>query len=194
MFSHHLKQIRQLKRSLATEMQHTEGFTLLEVLVVVAMVGFMSAIAAPSWSGFVNNQRAKDANERSFAVIRSAQSKAIQTRSNYRASFRKETIDGSDRVQYAIHAATLTYGTTGIIWENLPEFSLLDTTGKTLNSDSATVSGKTFYYVQFDFQGNVKPPFGRIVFESTSGSNKQACTIISTLIGGMRIASDADCN
>ncbi|MGA0199749.1 MAG: pilus assembly FimT family protein [Prochlorotrichaceae cyanobacterium] len=189
MFSYTLKH---LKRSLTAEMKHTEGFTLLEVLVVAFIVGILSAIAAPSWLGYMSSQRAKDANERSFAAIRLAQSQAIQTRKSYRASFREDLVNGEERVQYSVHAATLNYGSTGLLWETLPEFSLLDTTDTTLTY--STVSGTNFYYVEFDFQGNVTPPFGKIVYEARAGSNKQSCTIISTLIGGMRIASDSECD
>lgn len=195
MFRFHLQPLkRSLVKTLQHELQDTEGFTLLEVLVVVVIVGFISAISAPGWSAFMNGQRAKDANERSFAAIRSAQSQAIQTRRSYRASFQRRTIAGEDQVRYSIHPTTLTYGTTGLVWENLPSLSLLDTTSTTLTADTTTVPGSTFYYVEFDFQGNVRPPFGKLVFESTLGSTKQACTIISTIIGGMRIASDSSCD
>ncbi|MCJ8279579.1 MAG: prepilin-type N-terminal cleavage/methylation domain-containing protein, partial [Rivularia sp. ALOHA_DT_140] len=42
--------------------ENISGFTLIEVLVVIAMVGILSAIAAPSWLGFVARQRLNKAN------------------------------------------------------------------------------------------------------------------------------------
>lgn len=50
------------------------GFTLLEVLVVMIMVGILSAIAAPSWLGFVNNQRINTSQTKIFQAIKVAQS------------------------------------------------------------------------------------------------------------------------
>ena len=50
------------------------GFTLLEVLVVMVMVGILSAIAAPSWLGFVNNQRINASQTKIFQAIKVAQS------------------------------------------------------------------------------------------------------------------------
>jgi prepilin-type N-terminal cleavage/methylation domain-containing protein len=182
-----------LQRSFKTKTQRDAGFTLIEILVAALIVGILSAIAAPSWLAYMSSQRAKDANERSFYAIRSAQSQAIQTRSTYRTSFRRVTISGETFVQYAIHPVPsgFTYSSiANLVWETLPEFSLLDTTNTTLTS--ITVSGTTFYYAEFDFQG-VASALGRITFEATSGGLKESCTYISTLIGGMRIASDEGC-
>jgi len=63
------------------------GFTLLEVLVVMVMVGILSAIAAPSWLAFANNQRINAAQTNIFQAIKVAQSDA-KIRSNNSARTR----------------------------------------------------------------------------------------------------------
>ena len=35
----------------------THGFTMIELMVVMIMVGVIAAIAAPSWQGFLDRQR-----------------------------------------------------------------------------------------------------------------------------------------
>ena len=185
-----------------------EGFTLIELIVVTILVGFLAAIGVPSWRGFVNQQRINAAKEIAFSSIRNAQSQSIQTRSNYRASFRSFEVDGEPQIQFAIHPTTLTYkdsnsdsvydtnDSDGIAWENLESAVELDT--EKTNFDDETLGGSKGYYVEFDFKGFLAKGIsgqGAIVFQgANTNSSAQRCIVMSTLLGAMRSAQDGDCD
>jgi prepilin-type N-terminal cleavage/methylation domain-containing protein len=56
------------------------GFTLLEVLVVLIIIGVLFAIAAPSWNALMNRQRINTIREQAVQVIREGQNQARTTR------------------------------------------------------------------------------------------------------------------
>ncbi|HAA31962.1 MAG TPA: prepilin-type cleavage/methylation domain-containing protein [Cyanobacteria bacterium UBA8553] len=71
--------------------QEKAGFTLVELLVVVIIVGVIAVIAAPNWLGFVNQRRVNAANDTVLRAIQDAQSQAKNKKVNYSVSFRTET-------------------------------------------------------------------------------------------------------
>jgi prepilin-type N-terminal cleavage/methylation domain-containing protein len=54
----------------------TAGFTLLEMLVLMIIIGVLFAIAAPGWDALLSRQRVSTAREQVVQIIRQAQSEA----------------------------------------------------------------------------------------------------------------------
>ena len=67
--------------------QINTGMTLIEVMVVVAIIGIIVAIAAPSFSAMLEKQRIKGAAEAVLADLRWARAEAIKRNERVRVTF-----------------------------------------------------------------------------------------------------------
>ena len=67
--------------------QKNTGMTLIEVMVVVAIIGIVVAIAVPSFSTMLENQRIKGAAEAVLADLRWARAEAIKRNAPVRVTF-----------------------------------------------------------------------------------------------------------
>ncbi|MGH8002288.1 MAG: GspH/FimT family pseudopilin [Brasilonema sp.] len=154
------------------------GFTLLELLVSIVIIGILAAITVPSWLSFVDIQRLKTAQNEVYLAIRQAQSQAIKNKLTWQVSFRKQ----NGIVQWAVHPALVTKNPTDDIWNNLDPNVYLDaeTTLQQINSG----------HIQFDNRGNVIPPFRRITLSSKYGGKAKRCVYISTFLGAMRTGKE----
>ncbi len=153
------------------------GFTLLELMIVVAIVGVLMAIAAPGWNSFKNRQALNAAQQEVLGAMRESQKKAIHHRRKWQTSFREK--DG--RTQWSTHPA----GELPLegSWNNLPSDVKLD-------EETTLRRVKGVRRVQFDHRGNVNGQLGRLALSPKDGGSMKRCIVVSTLLGAMRSGED----
>lgn len=156
------------------------GFTLLEVLVVIAIIGILAGIIAPSWLGLLTDNRLNTARDQAFQATRQAQIQAIRAHQDWQVGFR-ETASG---VEWAIFRATSSPAAAG--WQPL-------TSGVRIASETTLSQKEGVYFIEFNDKGNVTPPFGRLSLASPLGGSQRRCMFVSTLLGVLRKASNAEC-
>jgi prepilin-type N-terminal cleavage/methylation domain-containing protein len=168
------------------------GFTLLEVLVVAVMVGILSAIAAPSFLGFVNNQRTRTAQSRVSSSIREAQSLAKNKKVGYQVSFRTIGTLGNQQAQVVIHTTPTTPPLASLpptqaywdslFWQNLESGVTLDASD--INVEVGTTP--TVFSSKFDYRGNYIGTTDKYIrLEPISGGPKY-CVVVSTILGAVK--------
>ncbi|MEA5566150.1 pilus assembly FimT family protein [Anabaena sp. UHCC 0399] len=197
------------------------GFSLIEVIVVVVMIGVLAAILAPNWFRFLSRQRLNKANDTVVAAIQEAQRQAQKTKLSYSVSF---TTTSSDKIaQVAIHPST---SAPDSYWKNLGEDVQIQSGSVLLgtNLTAQNTAGSSIAYageynsstnkqtITFDYMGILPsanfgtPPSGsteapglKIVLaipntsSPTSPSSTKRCVIVKTLLGSVLTEKDDKC-
>ena len=182
-----------------------KGYTLLELIVVVILLGTLASIAAPGWLGFINRQRVRTVNDRVFQSLRLAQSEAKRTKSAVTITFSgPSSVPPVDPPTVTFVPPLPTGGNTQTLnvgGEVKPGTISLNTNAPN-SVDAAGVLRP--HSIVFDYQGNVKdklpvvnPNVSRFVVSvsaSVNGPNgPKQCAIVETIIGGMRTGEGPEC-
>ncbi len=147
------------------------------MLVVILMVGILSAIAVPSWLSFIQTRRLNVAQDQVYRSIREAQSQAKKDKLPWQTSVREV----NNIAQWAVHPATITPANAS--WNSLDQQIKID-------SETTTLSSSGLWEAKFDYQGNVTPPLKHITLSARDGGSSKRCVYISTILGSLRTAKE----
>ncbi len=148
-----------------------DGFTLLETLIVVSMLGILSTIAITAYLSFFENYQLSIAQNKLHQAIRQAQSTAKHESTAWRFGVR----DNAGTIEWSVYKD----GATDMQWHTLSNSLKLDEETTLRKSSTGTYSAK------FDYKGNAKI-LGRVTLVGKYNSSSKRCVIVSTLIGTTR--------
>jgi prepilin-type N-terminal cleavage/methylation domain-containing protein len=173
-----------MKRLRFTDNPSTAGFTLLEVLVVMIIVGVLMSIAAPDWLAYLNNRRVTTVRDEVRQVLEEAQNRSRSERQSQTVTIYTDnplpTLAVSSTPDTITAADQRVLGGDGI----REEMIALSTPG-----GSTTLT--------FDYQGLVDDsatlPF---IIEVAPGNitGKKRCVIVATLLGSITTGDENECD
>ncbi|NER25607.1 MAG: type II secretion system protein, partial [Symploca sp. SIO1C2] len=139
-----------------------QGFTLLEALFVVAIIGILGTISAPRWIASVNRQSLNNSADQVYQAMQGARSNARRDKMTWQVSFRQNNLQGKEVTQFSIHPAdTQEFIPDYVInndalWSNLEANVVIDQSKNDKGKYETSITRKTPtgpWRVQFNYQG-----------------------------------------
>ena len=156
----------------------TDGFTLIEMIIVIIMISVLFTIALPSWVSFLNNRRVGSARDEILQTLRQTQAEAVRTRREKTVSFNTTAnppqITGFDGQPTPLGNGKFTAGMIGLQITPAAATSIIFRSTGALNLANP---------------GNLPMT---ITVSAPANGNSTSCVIIETLLGSMRSVNKGD--
>lgn len=188
------------------------GFTLIEVLVIIIIIGVLFAIAAPGWEAFLSRQRITSGREQVLQVLRQAQSEARTSRTARVVVFDVNPPNGVPRVTSAPFRSASTFPVPLNSVSNWKALGSGDTPSNALrmrtninnqivfDGNGAVAQSSNLLNIpvnQFAALPNSSEPGFAVTVSSgrvpAAQTDTRRCVIVQTLLGSTRLAEGANC-
>lgn len=166
---------------LGKSVQKNKGFTLIELMVTIAVLGIIATIAAPSFNSLIRNQNLTKSTRDLYGLIMEARAQAVLVRQDVKLEIvedQEKLIERSDEI--AADATLKKQRESKLLY-------LWGPTGKSILSGTETS-------ITFEMTGKVKGASSDttiVICDEAEGDKSKTITI--TKMGSLRPISEGDC-